>query len=272
MLPKRDLPEELGPFQFGILVLSLALLLGLAAEILLDLDPEIVRLIFIIDTAVCVLLLIDFGVRFKEAESKLQFMKWGWIDLIASIPAIDLFRLGRILRILIALRSLRRLIHILWRSKTSAGLTGAWVITFLVFSFGSTGVLMAEMHHPEADIRTAADALWWSITTIGYGDLRLVTTEGRIIASFLMIPGSDSSALSAASQPVSSSATHGNRPRPRKLKSRFSTASKRCSVRSTSSRTAPLPRRHHPGEIDPTTGPRASTESREIASTCSSSR
>ncbi len=198
MLSRREEPEELGPFQFGILVLSLALLLGLLAEAVFTVHPEIQRLIFFIDTAVCVLLLIDFGIRFKEAPAKLAFMKWGWIDLVASIPAIEALRWGRLLRIvrvvrlLVAFRSLRRLLHILWQSKTSAGLTGVLVLTFLVVSFGSIGVLVFEMEEAGANIHTAEDALWWSVvttTTVGYGDYYPVTTAGRIIATFLMITG-----------------------------------------------------------------------------------
>ena len=198
MLQSQESPEELGPFQFGILVLSIVLLVGLAAEVVLNVHPEIRRLIFIIDTAVCVLLLIDFCIRFKNAESKLKFMKWGWIDLLASIPAIEAFRFGRVLRVfrvvrlLIAIRSLRRLLTILWQSKTSAGLTGISVITFLVISFGSTGVLIAELDQPNANIATAEDAIWWSITTtttVGYGDKYPVTTGGRVVATFLMIAG-----------------------------------------------------------------------------------
>ena len=37
-----------------------------------------------------------------------------------------------------------------------------------------------------------SDAVWWAlvtVTTVGYGDLYPVTTEGKIIASFLMIIG-----------------------------------------------------------------------------------
>ncbi len=198
MLYSQEPPEELGPFQFGILVLSIVLIIGLAAEVILDVHPEIRRLVFMIDTAVCGLLLIDFSIRFKEAKSKLQFMKWGWIDLIASIPAIEAFRFGRILRVvrvirlLIAIRSFKRLLHILWQSKTSAGLTGILVISFLVVSFGSAGVLIAELDQPNANIHTAEDAIWWSITTattVGYGDKYPVTTAGRVVATCLMIAG-----------------------------------------------------------------------------------
>lgn len=190
--------EQLGPYQFGLLLLSVVLLLGLSLELVFQLHPEIQRLILYLDTAVCALLLVDFCVRFRNAESKWAFLKWGWIDLIASIPAIEIFRFGRILRVLrvlrllFAYRSLRRLLHAFWDSRTSAGLTGVLVITFLVIAFGSTGILIAEMNHPAANLRTANDALWWSIvttTTVGYGDYYPVTTAGRIIATFLMITG-----------------------------------------------------------------------------------
>ncbi len=50
---------------------------------------------------------------------------------------------------------------------------------------------MAE-GEPHSNIRTAEDAIWWSITTIttvGYGDKYPVTTEGRLIAALLMGAG-----------------------------------------------------------------------------------
>ena len=45
---------------------------------------------------------------------------------------------------------------------------------------------------PEANIKTPADALWWSavtVTTVGYGDRFPVTSGGRIIAIILMVTG-----------------------------------------------------------------------------------
>jgi voltage-gated potassium channel len=57
--------------------------------------------------------------------------------------------------------------------------------------FSSIAILQVE-HAPNSNIKTAEDALWWSyvtITTVGYGDKYPVTTEGRIIAVFLMTIG-----------------------------------------------------------------------------------
>jgi voltage-gated potassium channel len=194
---RRPPPEELGPFQFAVLVLSLALLLGLAAEWLLPVPEEVSRLVFYIDTAVCVVLFIDFSVRFRRADSKLAFMKWGWLDLLASVPAVDalrfgrLFRIVRVLRMVVAIRSLKRLLELVWASKSQAGVAAVFVIAFLVVSFGSVGVLLAERTE-EANIKTAEDALWWSmttVTTVGYGDHYPVTNAGRVIATLLMISG-----------------------------------------------------------------------------------
>ncbi len=150
-----------------------------------------------IDTAVCLVFLVDFGIRFRRAESKLQFMKWGWIDLLASIPEIEalrwgrVFRVFRIIRLLRAVRSLRLIFEILFRSRTRSGMASVFMITFLMLSLSSVGILLVETAE-ESNIRTAEDAAWWSlttITTVGYGDRYPVTLPGRLIAGALMITG-----------------------------------------------------------------------------------
>ena len=53
-------------------------------------------------------------------------------------------------------------------------------------------MLQVEKDVPGAKIKNAEDALWWAyvtITTVGYGDLYPVTTEGRLIAAVLMTIG-----------------------------------------------------------------------------------
>ena len=44
----------------------------------------------------------------------------------------------------------------------------------------------------QANIKTAGDAVWWSVTTvttIGYGDRYPVTFGGRVVAMCLMVAG-----------------------------------------------------------------------------------
>jgi voltage-gated potassium channel len=48
------------------------------------------------------------------------------------------------------------------------------------------------MPAPESNIRSAEDALWWTVatlTTVGYGDLYPVTSEGRLLAGLAMVAG-----------------------------------------------------------------------------------
>ncbi len=86
---------KVGVFQIAILILSLVVLGALAADTLCDLPPEVRAVLQAVDTAVCAILLVDFCVRFYRAESKLAFMRWGWIDLLASIPNLDVLRWGQ---------------------------------------------------------------------------------------------------------------------------------------------------------------------------------
>lgn len=189
--------NELGPFQLVLVALTLLVLGLLTAELLLDLPPEASRVVRWVDTIVCGLFFVDFLVRFARAESKTAFMKWGWIDLLASIPVIEslrwarLFRVLRILRLLRAVKSLRLLINLLFRGHAGGGVASVLAITFLVLSLSSAGILLAE-ESPDANIRTASDAIWWSVTTVttvGYGDRYPVTQAGRLIAAALMITG-----------------------------------------------------------------------------------
>lgn len=195
--PRPTAVEHLGPFQLVLLALSLVVLTGLAADTFLTLPPEISRTLHYIDTAVCGIFFIDFVVRFRAAPSKAAFMKWGWIDLVASIPVIDNLRWARVVRVLRVIRLLRglRLLHrifaILFAHRARGGIASVGLISFLVVTFSSVGILFCE-RTPASNIRTAEDAIWWSlttITTVGYGDKFPVTTAGRVVAASVMVIG-----------------------------------------------------------------------------------
>jgi voltage-gated potassium channel len=124
-------------------------------------------------------------------------MKWGWIDLISSIPNFNFARAGRalrlirLLRILRAFRSTKHIINHIYRNKTKGAFTTVSLVAVLVLIFSTIAILQVETA-PNSNIKTAEDALWWSyttITTVGYGDKYPVTTEGRIIAGVLMTVG-----------------------------------------------------------------------------------
>lgn len=196
-VPSGPSTEEVGPFQLTLLVLSVLALAVIAVETFVPVPREVGRILAGVDVAACGIFFLDFLIRFRAAESKLAFMKWGWIDLVASIPNVDLLRLGRfvrilrVLRLLRSVRSLRHLVSIMYQSKGRGGVATVVLIMFLLVVFASIGILLCETV-PESNIKTAGDAVWWSVTTVttvGYGDRYPVTSGGRAIAICLMFSG-----------------------------------------------------------------------------------
>jgi len=189
--------NKLGFLDILIIVLSIYVLIALLVDTFFKLPTEISRLFFYIDNVICAVFLFEFTLRFYQAENKWEYMRWGWIDLIASIPAINFFRVGRsirlirLLRLLKTFRSANHLVNHIFRNKAQGALTLVSIISLLLVFFSSIAILQVE-DSPNSNIKTAGDALWWAystITTVGYGDKYPVTTEGRLIASILMTAG-----------------------------------------------------------------------------------
>jgi len=189
--------NKLGFLNLMVVVLSLYVLAALLIDTFFKLEPEVSRLLNLIDDVICVFFLYEFCVRFYRAESKLKFMRWGWIDLLSSIPTLEYFRPGRVfrlfrlLRVLRAFRSVRHLASHIFRKKVQGAFTSVAILAVLMVIFSSVAILQVE-DDPNSNIKTAEDALWWAyvtITTVGYGDKYPVTTEGRMIAVFLMTTG-----------------------------------------------------------------------------------
>ncbi|TXE13648.1 ion transporter [Algoriphagus aquimarinus] len=184
-------------FNVLILFLSVYILGALLIGVIVDLPPETQKLLQIFDFAICIVFFLDFCVQFYQAESKLKFMRWGWVDLVASIPMIDIFRIGRllrfvrILRVVKAFKSLKDFLDSYFENKAQGTLNSAIIVAVLMIIFCSITILQVE-RTPESNITTAGDALWWAfvtITTVGYGDHYPVTLEGRLIAAVLMTTG-----------------------------------------------------------------------------------
>jgi voltage-gated potassium channel len=189
--------KEINLFNVLILVLSLYVLVSLLISTIFLLSDELIILLNYIDNTICIVFLVDFSIRFKNSENKLEFMKWGWIDLVASIPSLDFLRAGRLLRLIRlfrvfrALKSTKLIYEHVNRNKKQSALTSVALIFFLMVVFSSIAILQFEKD-VNSNIKTAEDAIWWSyvtITTVGYGDKFPITTEGRIIGAILMTTG-----------------------------------------------------------------------------------
>ncbi|MDH3658140.1 MAG: ion channel [Nitrosopumilus sp.] len=57
---------------------------------------------------------------------------------------------------------------------------------------GSFVIFSVESQHPDSQINSMLDAIWWTVatvTTVGYGDIVPVTDVGKIVAIFFMFFG-----------------------------------------------------------------------------------
>jgi voltage-gated potassium channel len=180
-----------------VIILTIYVLGALIVDTVIVLPTETTILLNYIDNTICAFFFFEFSIRFYKAESKLKFMRWGWIDLLSSIPLVGFLRVGRLirlirlLRVIRAFRSANHLVNHIFANKAQGAFTSISVIAILLVIFSAIGILQVE-NDPNSNIKTAEDAIWWAyvtITTVGYGDKFPVTTEGRIIAAFLMTAG-----------------------------------------------------------------------------------
>jgi voltage-gated potassium channel len=185
-------------YQFAMLVLCLYALAVLAAQSVIWLSPGTRTILDYADYVVCAIFFADFLVSLQGATNRWQYLRtWGWLDLLSSIPMIDVARWGRIarvvrvFRVMRGLRATKLLAGVGVRRRAVDTVLAAGLVGLLLVGFCRVGVLHFETS-ADSNIRSPDDALWWAfatITTVGYGDRFPVTGEGRVIATILMVAG-----------------------------------------------------------------------------------
>jgi voltage-gated potassium channel len=205
-IPQGTLPPEpahgqthshLSLWDLILACLSIYVISAMLAEMLFEFDHEIATVLHVVDTSLCMLFLVDFCRRLITAPSKLAYLKWGWIDLVASIPSLDALRwgrmvsLGRVFLLLRALRSGRAIMRLLRHDPARAVIALTLLLTMMVMISSSLLILGVETAE-RSNIKSGYDALWWTLTTmttVGYGDHFPVTVKGRMIGGIVMVGG-----------------------------------------------------------------------------------
>jgi voltage-gated potassium channel len=185
-------------YQLFMLLLCFYAFLALGAQAILPLDAGTKEVLDYADYAVCALFLADFVYCLWRTPNRWRyFITWGWLDLLSSIPTLQMTRWGRaarvarICRVLRGLRATKLLITLILRRKAESSFLAVSLVALLLIVFSSIAVLHFE-RDPASNIKTAEDAVWWActtITTVGYGDRYPTTSEGRLIATVLMCAG-----------------------------------------------------------------------------------
>ncbi|MBU8920928.1 MAG: ion transporter [Bacteroidales bacterium] len=184
--------SNLGIWQYFILVLSVLALALLTVQTFAHLNPETSRILEIVDLVICVVFLTDFFVQLFKSSPRSAYLKWGWLDLVSSIPMLPMFRIARVVRI-------ARIIRVLRGARAGRHLLGVIVLhraksTFGAVILGSFVLLLVSVIaivsvEPALSPR---DAAWWCLFTLvtgEYGDFYPASTEGRVITALLITAG-----------------------------------------------------------------------------------
>lgn len=141
--------------------------------------------------------LIEFGLRFWDARSRVEYLRGHWIDLLTCLPPIGPLRVLRLVRLLGLFRlaqEIRDVGSAQAAQKDAENASATWIVwpTGLLLWLGAAqGFYIVERGHNPA-IHNFGDALYMAfitVTTVGYGDVRPVTPEGKIIAGGLVFVG-----------------------------------------------------------------------------------
>lgn len=149
--------------------------------------------IHIIDNILYFTFTADYFIRFIVSKNKKTFFIYNIIDFIAILPFgfFNSFKYGRVLKLARVVTYLLRLIDDVKEIVFTNNFIYALGITTVITIAGSIGIYFLEANINNG-INDYGDALWWSIvtvSTVGYGDISVVTRWGRIVACILMVTG-----------------------------------------------------------------------------------
>ncbi len=147
----------------------------------------------------------ELGQRWRPWRSfgKVLRAKWNYvtsplaiIDLLAIVPAwrplrfLRIFLLLRLFKLFRYARSINQFARVFVEKRIEFYTLGVF-LAFVIFAAGS-GIYYFEVNVPHSQIKSFFDSFYWAIitiSTVGYGDITPVTTEGRVISILLILAG-----------------------------------------------------------------------------------
>jgi voltage-gated potassium channel len=184
--------ETLGVWQYFMLIISIVALILLAVQTFTGSNQQITGTLQIVDHLICGIFFLDFLWQLYSTKPRRKYLKWGWLDLVASIPMFPALRIARLARIIRIVRILRGVkasksilkVILLNRAKSTFGAVVFGSFVLLLFSTIAIVNFEPSLHPREA--------IWWCLFTLitgEYGDFYPASTEGRIITALLMTAG-----------------------------------------------------------------------------------
>lgn len=183
-------------FQIIVFLLSIYIVIIMILQLFVNFSPEMEKLLWTIDTGICFIFIIDFFISFITAKNKKSYLlRYGIIDLVASIPNVGFLRIGRlakiirVIRMVKAFKSINEIVKQTFQNKGEGIFKSVVVISVLLVIVSSMLILIFEKGIGE--ISTANDAFWWTMYTLLGMDYcpPPVSFGGKTIAIILALAG-----------------------------------------------------------------------------------
>ncbi len=184
--------------EIPMIVLAFVWLVLLVVELVWGLSP----FLDVAGTAIWIVFIIDFLIRFIVAPAKLRYLRRNALTVVSLVlPALRMFRLFRVLRLVRGARGLRliKVVGSLNRgiraTRASMGRRGfgyVMILTVLVTVVGAAGMYAFERSVEDGrGFQSYGEALWWTamlITTLG-SEFWPRSAEGRVLCLLLGLYG-----------------------------------------------------------------------------------
>ncbi|MBW6514278.1 MAG: ion transporter [Candidatus Syntrophosphaera sp.] len=187
-------------YKYFIFFLSLYVLIELSLEFILEFPPKLLQIVTVIDFFICLIFLGDWLYFFIKAEKKGRYFLYHIFDLVSAIPFIPSLRFLRVFRIFRFLRGFRGIVGLFkafQKKPMESALAFYMICLLIIFGYCSLAYNRYEVG-VNPGLHSFGDAIWLAfttLTTIGYGDVHPVTSDGRIVSAILVITGTGFFAL-----------------------------------------------------------------------------
>lgn len=148
------------------------------------------------DTLLCLIMMAEWFILFWLVDRRSAFARARWLDLVASLPLLLLFRPFRVVRLVRLLRVPRGMMMFNkllrpWREALGSTLLKSAALTTVVLIL-LAALVVSDIERENENLNTYPKAMWWAIvttSTVGYGHAIPVTVGGRFAAVVLMVVG-----------------------------------------------------------------------------------
>lgn len=179
----------------GLILLSVILIL---VETFGGLPPEVNFDIEIVNDVITMIFVIELLMRWLVSQTTGTFFRRHWIDVVAVLPLLRVFRLGRVFQLVRIVRIfslatvLQRRLAVFGAILEGRTLEYAVILSFMFFAviFGGVGFSQYEVG-PASELKTPGDAIWKSVFTLLSGEYASYPASfgGRIVLAIMLLFG-----------------------------------------------------------------------------------